>query len=128
MGEFMKLKNYTFVAIFYTGMGLHADDMPMQRYENEVTAIKEIAGVTNYTLVLACSQEHPIVAYVPENFTESQDKNIHRYLLPNTTLPENILNENTSTVQNGSHVEILLFGRLLAQTTGDNTAIFMVAL
>jgi hypothetical protein len=126
MGEFMKLKNYQFIAIFCMVTGLYAHEVHMQRYENEVTDIQEIAGVTNYTLKLSCSQQNPIVAYVPKNFSESQDAAIHRYLLPNSTILENILNETASVCQNGTHVEVLLFGRLIAQSAGDNSAIFMI--
>lgn len=123
----MKFEHYKFVAIFFTIMPLCAHEIEMQRYENEVNGIQEIAGVTNYTLVLSCSQQNPIVSYAPQNFAESQDNSVHRYVLPNSTLSENIDNETSCVRQLGSHVEILLFGRLLAQTAHQSRAIFMVS-
>lgn len=104
--------------------GAYAEDMAP--YVNQVTEIEEFAGATNYTLVLRCQQEHPIVTYAPTSFAQSQDNSIHRYILPNTTLCQDINNDLAHVVQSGSHVEILLFGRLIAQTADDHTVVFMV--
>ena len=125
----MKFQNYQFLVLFLAIAQLQAHEMPlevsMQRYENEVTSIQELAGVTNYTLALKCKQQNPIVAYVPKSFAESQDENSHRYLLPNTKLASDVLNETATVVQLGSHLEVQLFGRLLAQTAGDGLAMFV---
>lgn len=122
----MKINYYRFVTIAFAAIGLQATDVEMRSYKNEVTEIKEIAGVTNYTLALSCSQQNPIVSYVPESYQESQNNEIHRYFLPNTTLAEGIENETVSACQRGSHVEVLLFGKLVAQTAANHSAIFMV--
>ena len=77
------------------------------------------------TLALTCKELNPIVTYVPKSFAESQDQNAHRYLLPNTKLSPNISNETVTVVQHGNHLEVQLFGKLLAQTAGDGLAVFM---
>ncbi len=98
----------------------------MKPYQNEIVGIQEIAGATTYTLVLSCLQLNPIVVYAPESFDESKQREVHRYLLPNTILSEELNNESVSVQQDGRHVIILLFGPLLLQTTGDHKANFMV--
>lgn len=121
------MKFYT--QIFLTGLltvtFVQAFEQDLRPYENQITKIQEITGVHNYTLRLACAQQHPIVTYAPSNFAESQDSSVHRYLLPNTTVSEELQNESACVQQNGSHVEILLFGDLILQTTADDAVVFV---
>lgn len=124
----MKFFKYFLISNFLMVSMVHAQHLDMKRYENEITDLQEIAGAKSYTLVLSCSQLNPIVVYAPENFHESGQDDVHRYLLPNTTLSEEINNESASVQQDGHHVEVLLFGQLLLQTTGDHKANFMVSL
>lgn len=106
---------------------LHAQHETLKKYENEITDIREIAGITSYSLVLSCTQLNPIVVYAPQNFYESGQGQVHRYLLPNTTLSQTVDHEHAVVQQDGPHVEVLLFGQLLLQTTGDHKANFMVS-
>ncbi len=124
----MKFFKYCMVMYFGAMTCAHAESLPMKKYENEIIKVDEIAGVASYTLVLSCTQLHPIVVYAPNNFSESQQDQVHRYVLPNTTLSENVDNQHALVQQDGHHVEVLLFGSLLLQTTGNHKANFMVSL
>ena len=123
----MKLYTHAFFIGLFAVSVLQAFNQDLKPYENQITQIQEIAGEHNYTLRLACANQHPIVAYAPSNFAESQDSRVHRYLLPNTTVSEELQNESASVQQNGSHVEVLLFGDLLLQTTGDDAVVFVIS-
>ncbi len=122
----MRVFKYLIIVNYLSVMMIHAQQMPMKKYENEVTDIQEIAGVSSYTLVLSCTQLNPIVVYAPYSFTESEAQDVHRYLLPNTTISEEIDNQSSIVRKDGHHVEVLLFGQLLLQTTENHKANFMV--
>ena len=123
----MKILKYLLMINFVAFTMVQADQFAMQKYENEITDIAEIAGAKSYTLVLSCSQLNPIVVYAPDNFAESGQDDVHRYVLPNTTIHDDVQNDSASVQQDGQHVEVLLFGQLLLQKTGNHTAKFMVS-
>lgn len=124
----MKLYIRAFLTSFFAISLLQAENQDLRPYQNQITQMQEIAGVHNYTLRLVCAQQHPIVTYAPTNFEQSQDSSVHRYLLPNTTISDELQNESASVQQNGSHVEILLFGDLILQSTGDDAAVFVISI
>ena len=120
------LKSFVLIQILTCTL-IQAETVPMKKYENESVDISEIASASSYTLVFSCTQKNPIVVYAPDNFSESQERQIHRYLLPNTTLSETIDHDFATVQQDGHHVQVLLFGQLLLQTVGDYKANFMVS-
>lgn len=98
----------------------------LRPYQNQITGIQEIAGARNYTLILSCTNINPIVTYAPENFDDSQDDSIHRFLLPNTTILQDLENDLAYVRQHGTSVEIYLFGRLIFNTADDGKIVFVV--
>ena len=101
-------------------------ELEMLSYRNQLKSVESLVGATTCTLVFHCEHPNPIVTYVPSNFAQSQCNDIHRYLLPNTTVAQDLQSDVAHVTQFGSHVEILLHGRLMMQTAGDFMVVFMV--
>lgn len=120
----MKLQIYGIMMVMVSFLVCaQSDDVPA--YQNQITDMQEIFGTTRYTLTMTCSEQHPIIVYAPESFSQSQDVLTHRYLLPNTTVSDNVDHDVAQVQQIGRHVEVLLHGKMLLHSA-DNFAVVFV--
>ncbi|MBP7854500.1 hypothetical protein KAZ82_01025 [Candidatus Babeliales bacterium] len=99
-----------------------SDDL--QPYVNRILSVHEIMGNTNYTLHLSFERNNPVAVYAPQSFQESQDKQIHRFILPNTQMGCDF---DCECLQVGSNdVEIVLQGVMLLNVIGQDFLLMTV--
>lgn len=115
----MKRVKHFFLLIFMMVQSLSFkanDHVQMKSYSNEIIEISEIYGTTTHSLILTFDRD-PIINYAPASYQESQNNEINRYFMPNTTISSAIQSLIPSIMkQHSSGVELLLLGKLINKT------------
>lgn len=123
----MKKLYFAIITLFgFLGVkALPERDLPA--YQNRIVKITEIQGQSKNTVRIVFQNLHPIITYAPKSFAESQNTLIHRYILPYTSIDQDFENDTISIKQDLEHVQVLVIGKLLMQTTGVDSVIFVTA-
>ncbi len=123
----MKKLYFAIITLFgFLGVkALPEHDLPA--YQNRIIKITEIKGQSKNTVRIVFQNLHPIITYAPKSFAESQNTLIHRYILPYTSIDQDFENDIISIKQDLEHVQVLVIGKLLMQTTGVDSVIFVIA-
>ena len=100
------------------------NDLPA--YQNKIVKITEITGQSKNSIRIVFENLHPIIAYAPKNFAESNNRSFHRYILPHTVTDQSFNNDKISIEQDLNDVQVLVEGKLLMQSTGDDSIVFVI--
>ncbi len=121
----MKKLYFAIITLFgFLGVkALPEHDLPA--YQNRIIKITEIKGQSKNTVRIVFQNLHPIITYAPKSFAESQNTLIHRYILPYTSIDQDFENDIISIKQDLEHVQVLVIGKLLMQTTGVDSVVFV---
>lgn len=102
---------------------LQADEFHegLSAYQNVITNIDYIFGKTRCTIVLHCSSLFPIINYAPLSYQDFIDATSIRLYLPQTTIECAFDESFGSIIQDGSGVEIVIFGNYIDKLVSHNS-------